>query len=108
MQIRWEELEPKRFEDMVSVLLSRLNPDAQRIDGTGGDGGWDVQIVHGQDDKITAAFELKSFTGRMTPSRREQTARSLSPNPPMGGVKARQVGMREPTRERAWAPWGPM
>ena len=33
---------------------------------------------------------------------------SLSPNPPMGGVKARQVGMREPTREKAWAPWGPM
>ena len=32
----------------------------------------------------------------------------LSPNPPMGGVKARQVGMREPTREKAWAPWGPM
>ena len=27
---------------------------------------------------------------------------------PMGGVKARQVGMREPTREKAWAPWGPM
>ena len=34
--------------------------------------------------------------------------RRLSPNPPMGGVKAGQVGMREPTRERAWAPWGPM
>ena len=32
----------------------------------------------------------------------------LSPNPPMGGVKARQIGMREPTREKAWAPWGPM
>ena len=77
MQIRWEELDPKGFEDMVSVLLSRLNLDAQRIDGTGGDGGRDVQIVHGQDDKITDAFELKSFTGRMTPSRRKQTARSL-------------------------------
>ena len=35
-------------------------------------------------------------------------AMHLSPNPPMGGVKARQVGMREPTREKAWAPWGPM
>ena len=77
MQIRWEEIERQRFEDMVSVLLSRLHPDAQRIDGKGGDGGRDVQIVHGPDDQITDAFELKSFTGRMTRSRRTQTARSL-------------------------------
>ena len=33
---------------------------------------------------------------------------NLSPNPPMGGVKAGQIGMREPTREKAWAPLGPM
>ncbi len=32
----------------------------------------------------------------------------VSPNPPMGGVKAGQIGMREPTRERALAPLGPM
>ena len=32
----------------------------------------------------------------------------LSPNPPMGGVKAGQIGMREPTREKAWAPLGTM
>ena len=32
----------------------------------------------------------------------------LNPNPPMGGVKAGQIGMREPTREKAWAPLGPM
>ena len=81
MQIRWEEIERQRYEDMGSVLLSRLHPDAQRIDGKGGDGGRDVQIVHGQDDQITDAFELKSFTGRMTPSRRTQTA----PLPKAGG-----------------------
>ena len=77
MQIRWEEVGRQRYEDMISVLLSRLHPDAQRIDGTGGDGGRDVQIVHGQDDRIMDAFELKSFTGRMTNSRRAQTSRSL-------------------------------
>ena len=77
MEIRWEELGRQRFEDMVSVLLSRLHPYAQRIDGGGGDGGRDVQIVQGQDDQITDAFELKSFTGRTTPSRRTQTVRSL-------------------------------
>ena len=77
MQIRWEEIERQKYEDMVSVLLSRLHPDAQRIDGKGGDGGRDVQIVHGQHDQIIDAFELKSFTGRVTPSRRTQTSRSL-------------------------------
>ena len=62
---------------MVSILLSRLHPDAQRIDGKGGDGGRDVQIVHSQTDQITDAFELKSFTGRMNSIRRKQVARSL-------------------------------
>ncbi len=29
---------------------------------------------------------------------------TFSPNPPMGGVNAGQIGMREPAREKAWAP----
>ena len=36
------------------------------------------------------------------------STRYLNPNPPMGGVKAGQIGMREPTREKARAPLGPM
>lgn len=78
MSIRWNELEPQGYEDMVSVLLSRLYPDAQRIDGKGGDGGRDVQIVGAQGDQIIDAFELKSFTGRMAPGRRSQVLRSLN------------------------------
>ena len=77
MPVRWADLGPQAYEDMVSVLLSRLHLDAQRIDGKGGDGGRDVQIVHDPDGIITHAFELKSFTGRMTSSRRRQVARSL-------------------------------
>jgi len=77
MKIQWNEFEPQGYEDMVSVLLSRLHPYAQRIDGKGGDGGRDVQIVDGQDDSIIHAFELKSFTGRMDPGRRSQVKRSL-------------------------------
>ena len=77
MPIRWEDFEPQGYEKLVSVLLSRLHADAQRIDGKGGDGGRDVQIVHKQTDQITDAFELKSFTGRMTTSRRRQVADSL-------------------------------
>ena len=64
MSIRRDEFEPQKYEGMVSVLLSRLYPDAQRIDGKGGDGGRDVQIVDGQAGLLDDAFEL-------------------SPNPPM-------------------------
>ena len=77
MSIQWDRLEPRIYEDMVSVLLSRLHPDAQRIDGKGGDGGRDVQIVGGQNGQIVDAFELKSFTGRMNQTRPRQVVRSL-------------------------------
>ena len=56
-------------------MLSRLYPSSRRIDGKGGDGGRDVQI-RDQDGHMDA-FELKSFTGRMTNSRRRQVGRSL-------------------------------
>ena len=78
MTIRWDELGPQKYEDMVSVLLSRLCPGAQRIEGKGGDGGRDVQIINHDDGSIVHAFELKSFTGRMSTSRRQQVAHSLT------------------------------
>ena len=77
MPVDWNKMEPQKYEDMISVLLSRLYPDARRIDGRGGDGGRDVQIVHKQDGSIAHAFELKSFTERMKPSRRSQITHSL-------------------------------
>ena len=77
MRIRWDDLGHEKYEDMVSVLLSRLHPDAQRIDGKGGDGGRDLQIVHVQDDRVLHAFELKSFTGRVRPPQRKQVSNSL-------------------------------
>ncbi len=81
-RVRWEDLEPGTYEDMVSVLISRLHPEAQRIDGSGGDGGRDVQMP--TDDGLVI-FELKSFTGRMNPSRRWWTlpATSTPPIPPL-------------------------
>lgn len=97
MQIRWEEIEPQKYEDMVSVLLNRLHPDAQRIDGKGGDGGRDVQIVDGVDDQIIEAFELKSFAGRMTPSRRTQTSRSLKRAAGLGPARWSLVVPIDPT-----------
>ncbi|MFG1820701.1 hypothetical protein ACGFIF_43585 [Kribbella sp. NPDC049174] len=61
----------------MSVLLSRLHPDAERIDGIGGDGGRDVQLRAGERLDL---FELKSFTGRLSarsPDRRRQVEESL-------------------------------
>jgi hypothetical protein len=64
------------YEDMVAVLLSTLHPDAERLDGRGGDGGRDVQLRR---DGRLDLFELKSFTGRLgkEQGRRVQVERSL-------------------------------
>jgi hypothetical protein len=66
-------MSPARYEDMVSVLLSRVR-QTQRVDGSGGDGGRDCYF---SDEHGTDAYELKSFTGRMSNARRQQVARSL-------------------------------
>ena len=52
MSILWEDVGHEKYEDMVSVILSRLYPDARRIDGKGGDGGRDVQIADARDGPI--------------------------------------------------------
>ncbi len=75
VKVRWEDLSPDLYEKMVAVLLSRLHPDSQRIDGSGGDGGKDVQIK--DQGRLTRIFELKSFTGRVDSSRRTQVKNSL-------------------------------
>ena len=97
MSIRWDDFWPQGYEDMVSVLLSRLHPDAQRIDGKGGDGGRHVQIVHGQDGLVTDALELKSFTGRMTSGRRKQVESSLNRAAALGPARWTLVVPIEPT-----------
>ena len=87
MSIPWEDLGTQKFEYMVSVLLSRLYSDSERIDGKGGDGGRDVQIVHSGDGSITEAFELKSFTGRVGSGRRRQVKRSLDQAADLGPAR---------------------
>lgn len=70
----WEQLSREKYEKMVSVLLSRLNPRAVRIDGAGGDEGRDVQVRVGERLEL---FELKSHTGRVGKSQRSQILQSL-------------------------------
>lgn len=75
-RIDWDDprLNSTVYEDMVSVLISRLYPRVQRIDGSGGDEGRDVLMELPTGLEI---FELKSFTRRLTNSRRQQIKRSL-------------------------------
>lgn len=72
-QVDFSRMSPKQYENMVSVLLSRIR-QTHRVDGSGGDGGRDCYF---SDEDGTDAYELKSFTGRMTGTRRQQVVRSL-------------------------------
>lgn len=74
-RVPWWDIGRETYEDMVSVLISWLHPKAQRIDGTGGDGGRDVQVPT---DNGILVYQLKSFTGRMNGSRRRQVKASLA------------------------------
>lgn len=74
MKVKWEDLEPRTYETMTSVLLSRLQPGRRRIDGSGGDGGRDVHFPGPNGLEID---ELKSFTGRLIKGRKSQIRRSL-------------------------------
>ncbi|MCH8009008.1 MAG: hypothetical protein IIC91_09105, partial [Chloroflexi bacterium] len=74
MRVRWEDVARETYDDMVSVLLYRIHPEAERIDGKGGDEGRDLQLATPDGLSI---FQLKSFTGRMTKGRRAQVKKSL-------------------------------
>ncbi len=74
-QVNWDSARHV-FEDMVSNLLSNLHPNAERIDGSGGDDGRDVQL---RESGRLDLFELKSFTGRVSKEkgRRRNIEKSL-------------------------------
>ncbi|MFG1954264.1 hypothetical protein [Micromonospora sp. NPDC048830] len=61
--------DPARFERAMKMLIKKIDPHAQGVDGTGGDGGRDSYVptryVAGDGMWI---YEVKSFTGRMTGS----------------------------------------
>ncbi|MCZ0210699.1 hypothetical protein OZK63_35480 [Streptomyces sp. UMAF16] len=77
VEVPWEELakKPRVCESLVTLLLLRLYPRTQAVDGTGGDGGRDL-FEYTEDNRLIN-YEVKSFTGRMTKSRRDQVKRSL-------------------------------
>lgn len=77
MQVYWERLDPDTIEKLIAVLLSLDNPDVQRIDGRGGDGGRDAQFRR---DEGVDFYEIKFFADRVDVrrNRRAQVERSLA------------------------------
>jgi hypothetical protein len=51
-EVEWKRLSANSYEDMVSVLLSQMNPKLRRIDGSGGDGGRDAEFPRDEGPEI--------------------------------------------------------
>lgn len=98
--VPWAATSPGVYEDMVACLLCHMSPETRRIDGSGGDGGRDCQF---DTPAGLVAFELKSFSGRMTPGRRRQVGRSLSRAALLDPVRWELIVPIDPTpRELKW------
>lgn len=79
LRIDWDEVcaNPTDFEKLTKLLLQRLHPGGQAIDGAGGDEGREFEVRTANRLEL---WEAKSFTGRVSrrnPNRRRQVEESL-------------------------------
>lgn len=72
--IQWADLGPAKTEEIIAGLLVRTVPGAKPVDGAGGDDGADVVAPVPGGEHV---YQVKSFTGRLTPSWRRQIRSSL-------------------------------
>ncbi|MDA2811840.1 hypothetical protein O4J56_14450 [Nocardiopsis sp. RSe5-2] len=72
--INWSNLDPARIERAVKILIRRLHPSAQGVDGSGGDDGKDIFLDTPEGLTI---FEIKSFSKRLTSQQKSQIKKSL-------------------------------
>lgn len=99
-QVQWGIVGHAMCEAMVKVLIKRLHPAVQAIDGSGGDGGIDLRMPT---ERGLVIYQIKSFTGRMTPSQRQKVKRSLERASAHNPVKWHLVVPIDPTPgELAW------
>lgn len=73
--VQWSDLSADQAEQLIAAWLVRAYPGAQRVDGSGGDGGVDVRLPLADGLHI---FEVKSFYSRLNPSRKAQIKNSLA------------------------------
>jgi hypothetical protein len=72
--VPWHDYSGRDTEDLVAALLVRTVPGAQRIDGSGGDDGVDVQAPVAGGYRI---YQIKGFHTRLTASKKRQIIHSL-------------------------------
>ena len=76
-RVSWATTSADDVEAVVGVLLCLENPEASRIKASRGDGGIDVLVPEPGAPRRIEVYQVKSFTGRMSASRRGQVERSL-------------------------------
>lgn len=75
MQVIWAEHDGNLIEKLIGVMLCRRFPFANRIRPGQGDGGIDVMVPVG--DGRVDIYQVKGFTGSLTPSQKGQVKDSL-------------------------------
>jgi hypothetical protein len=73
--VPWSDYTGSEAEALIAALLVRTIPGAQRIDGSGGDGGVDVRVRQDGEDHV---YEIKGFHGRLTSGQKRQISNSLT------------------------------
>lgn len=76
-KVPWSQLNDEQFESMVACLLKTLFADADKIDGSGGDGGRDVRVMTPTGELM---YQIKYLQPRLSNAQghRSQVARSLA------------------------------
>ncbi len=98
--IRWQDLDPLTVERAIKLLIRRLHPTAQGIDGAGGDGGRDIRWDSAEGLVI---FEAKSYPTRLLKSAKRKIEGSLTEAAAHGPVRWVLVIPLDPTpAEESW------
>ena len=93
-RVHWATVDQTTSEAMLKVLIKRIHPTVQAIDGSGGDGGIDL-LMHTENGLVI--YQIKSFTRRLAGNRREKVARSLERASQHGPVEWHLVVPIDPT-----------
>lgn len=99
-RVHWETVDETTCEAMLKVLIKRLHPTVEAIDGSGGDGGIDLLM---RTENGLVIYQIKSFTGRLSGNRRDKVGRSLGRASQHGPIEWHLVVPIDPTPgERNW------
>jgi hypothetical protein len=77
-RVEWSRLSGEDVETVLAMLLQNAFPAVTHIKPSQGDGGIDIRVDHGAAGaEKTDVYQIKSFTGPLTPGRKNQIQKSL-------------------------------